>query len=258
MTCREISCNSSLMSPFFTSLKPVVYPFHWQQKYSTQCWNHHFNWSFWVLIRKWNKDFPRQLGTMMGYGEDWISPKTLASAAISIRNLGFLISFCFAFMYCKYPKKKHVVSYMFMKALPSIPNIYNISSISSINFNPFKNKPSQGKKKKLHQPYQPGLTLLGWDPNFGGLGGASPMSCTSSSSWEPQGNFGWGLKADGWRKFMALMVFLWMVLSLSVFRRSINTWSTDNHIVLYLYSIFKCYATQKYSKQSCFGKCLVS
>ena len=34
-----------------------------------------------------------------------------------------------------------------MKALPSIPNIYNISSISSINFNPFKNKPSQGKKK---------------------------------------------------------------------------------------------------------------
>ena len=36
---------------------------------------------------------------------------------------------------------------MFMKALPSIPNIYNISSISSINFNPFKNKPSQGKKK---------------------------------------------------------------------------------------------------------------
>ena len=67
-----------------------------------------------------------------------------------------------------------------------------------------------------------------------------------------------GLKADGWRKFMALMVFLWMVLSLSVFRRSINTWSTDNHIVLYLYSIFKCYATQKYSKQSCFGKCLVS
>ena len=31
MTCREISCNSSLMSPFFHPLKPVFCPFHWQQ-----------------------------------------------------------------------------------------------------------------------------------------------------------------------------------------------------------------------------------
>ena len=131
-----------------------------------------------------------------------------------MRNLGFLISFCFAFMYCKY-QKKHVVSYMFMKALPSIPNIYNISSISSINFNPFKNKPSQGFKKKA-PPAIPtrvdiaGLrppTLVVWVVHHPWAALPAPLGLL-------RGILG-GIKADGWRKFMTLIVLLWMVLDVS-------------------------------------------
>lgn len=184
---------------FFHPLKPVL-----QQKYSTQCWNHHFNWSFWVLIRKWNKDFPRQLGTMMGYGEDWngglwfaaqhwdeikISPKTLASAAISMRNLGSLISFVLPSCIIAYGQE-NFVSYIFMKALElqsqisttCLPYLLSTSTPSKINLS--------REKMSSTSHTTPGWHCWAEAPNFGGLGGASPMSCTSSSSWAPQGNFG--------------------------------------------------------------------
>lgn len=62
-------------------------------------------------------------------------------------------------------KKTSFHIYFYESSRASIPNIYNMSSISSINVNPFKNKPLHGKNV-LHQPYHPGLTLLGWGPQL--------------------------------------------------------------------------------------------